>query len=116
VEVESGDARVHDYAVEARACLVTLAVLMVLTIVTVGVSYLELPPAPAITLGLAVASLKAALVAAVFMHLSGERALVYWTLVLTAVLVLVLFALIIWADGDRLFGTMFETAFGEGLR
>ena len=30
------------------------------------------------------------------MHLKGERALVYWTLVLTAVLVVVLFSLLLW--------------------
>jgi cytochrome c oxidase subunit IV len=102
------------YQAETRAYLTTLGALLVLTVVTVGVAYLELPPAPAVMLGLAVALLKAALVAAVFMHLRGEQAWVYWTLVLTAVVVAVLFSLTLWADADRLFGTGFGDAFAEG--
>ena len=104
------------YQAETRAYLTTLVALLALTAVTVGLSYVPLPTAPTVILALAVASLKAALVAAVFMHLKGERALVYWTLVLTAVLVVVLFALLFGADADRLFGTGFGNAFSEGPR
>jgi len=104
------------YQAETRAYLTTLGALLVLTVVTVGLSYVELPTVPTVILALAVASLKAALVAAVFMHLKGERALVYWTLVLTAVLVVVLFVLLLGADADRLFGTGFGDAFSEAPR
>ncbi len=104
------------YAAEVRTYLSTLAALLALTVVTVGLSYVQLPTAPTVLLALAVATLKAALVAAVFMHLKGERAIVYWTLVLTAVLVVVLFALLFGADADRLFGTGFGDAFSEGPR
>jgi caa(3)-type oxidase subunit IV len=102
------------YPSEVRACLTTFAALLVLTMVTVALSYVRLPMAPTVALALAVASLKAALVAAVFMHLKGERAFVHWTLGLTAVLVVVLFALLLWADADRLFGTGFGDAFAMG--
>lgn len=56
---------------------------MVLTVVTVLVSYVHLSPAPAIALGLAIATVKASLVAAFFMHLKGERVLIYGLLAAT---------------------------------
>ena len=59
--------------------------LMVLTIVTVGVSYLHLPVAMAILVALVVATIKGSLVALFFMHLKGERKLVYYVLALTAI-------------------------------
>ena len=86
--------------------------LLVLTLVTVGVSYLSLPFTPTVLVALAIASVKAALVAMFFMHLKGERPMVYWPLGLTAVLVVGLFASILWSEGDHLFGTRFEDAFG----
>ena len=46
--------------------------LLVLTVVTVGVSYLGLPPTLSIIVAMAVASLKAFLVAAWFMHLAHD--------------------------------------------
>ena len=60
--------------------------LLVLTVVTVGVSYLHLPTAPAVAIGLSIAVVKAALVAMYFMHLKGEKPMVYWPLGLTAFL------------------------------
>jgi cytochrome c oxidase subunit 4 len=59
--------------------------LMVLTVVTVGVSYLHLPVGLAILVALIVAIIKGSLVALFFMHLSHERKLIYYTLALTAV-------------------------------
>jgi cytochrome c oxidase subunit 4 len=46
--------------------------LLVLTVVTVGVSYLGLPPTLSIIVAMAVASVKAFLVAAWFMHLAHD--------------------------------------------
>lgn len=57
--------------------------LLVLTVVTVLVSYWHLPPVAAIGLGLAIATLKAGLVVAFFMHLKGERTLIWVFLGLT---------------------------------
>jgi cytochrome c oxidase subunit IV len=59
--------------------------LCTLTIITVGISYLHLPTAAAIALGLTVATIKGSLVAAVFMHLISERKLIYSVLVITVV-------------------------------
>jgi len=47
--------------------------LLVLTVVTVLVSYAELPPAQSIPAAVAVASVKATLVAAWFMHLKYDK-------------------------------------------
>ena len=47
--------------------------LLVLTLVTVGVSYLDLPEVETVVVALAIATAKASLVAMFFMHLKGER-------------------------------------------
>ena len=69
------------------------ATLLFLTVVTVLVSYWHLPPAPAIAIGLAIATFKASLVAAFFMHLKWERPLIDGLLGLTVFFMAVLFAL-----------------------
>lgn len=48
------------------------ATLLVLTVVTVGVSYLGLPSTPSLMVAMGVASFKAFLVAAYFMHLAHD--------------------------------------------
>jgi cytochrome c oxidase subunit IV len=68
---------------ETRRYLIVLGCLAVLTIVTVAISKLDLPGWQAITLGLAVATIKASLVAAFFMHLISERKLIFAVLVFT---------------------------------
>lgn len=60
--------------------------LLVLTAVTVAISYIHLPFTYAVILALVVASTKASLVALYFMHLISEKTAIYLTLVLTAVL------------------------------
>jgi cytochrome c oxidase subunit 4 len=69
---------------EIRRYLMIFGMLAVLTIVTVAIAGLDLPNWQAIALGLAVATVKATLVAAFFMHLVSERKLIYAVLVLTA--------------------------------
>lgn len=73
--------------------LVIFGILMILTVVTVGVSYWHLPPAMGILLGLMIATLKAGLVAAFFMHLKGERAIIYGCLGVTVFFMAILFLL-----------------------
>jgi caa(3)-type oxidase subunit IV len=63
---------------------------------------------------LAIAAGKAALVAAFFMHLRGERAMIHWTLGLSAFLFLALIAFLLWTEADHLFGTRFTGAFDGG--
>ena len=49
--------------------MMVFGALMVLTIITVGVSYVHLPVAAAVTVALIVATIKGSLVALYFMHL-----------------------------------------------
>jgi caa(3)-type oxidase subunit IV len=57
--------------------LAVFAALLVLTLVTVVISRLGLPRREAIPLGLLIAFVKAGLIVAIFMHLRGERKIVY---------------------------------------
>jgi len=76
-----------------KAYIAVFAALMVLTVVTVTVSKLHLPITMAVFVGLVIATFKASLVAAFFMHLKGERFLIYGLLCLTMVFTGLLFLL-----------------------
>lgn len=67
--------------------------LLVLTVITVLISYWHLPKVPAILVGLMIATVKASLVAAFFMHLKGERLIIYGLLGVTLFFTGVLFLL-----------------------
>jgi cytochrome c oxidase subunit 4 len=67
-----------------RIYLMVFAALGVLTIVTVAISYLDLPTSYAITIAVIVASVKASLVGAYFMHLVSEEKVIYYLLLLCA--------------------------------
>ena len=95
----------EDIKAHVRTYMMVFGALMVLTIVTVAVSYLDLSTGPAVVLALAIATFKASLVAAVFMHLKGERPFVWWSLYLTAFFFVLLFALPMWTEGDHIIGT-----------
>src|SRR5215216_2231506 len=94
----------HDIKAHVRIYLMVFGALMVLTLVTVGVSYLHIPRAPAVAVALTIASVKALLVATFFMHLKGERRIIYWSLYLTAVFFVLVFALPMWTEGDHIVG------------
>ena len=70
----------HEHAHEAhdhsKVYLAVFGSLMVLTVVTFAVSRLDMPRAAAIAVGMAIATVKASLVAAYFMHLVSERTIV----------------------------------------
>ncbi len=76
-----------------RIYITVFVALMALTIITVAVSYLDLPPAMAITVALFVATIKGSLVACYFMHLISEKKLIYFVLVITVVKFIALLAL-----------------------
>jgi cytochrome c oxidase subunit 4 len=76
-----------------RVYITVFVALMVLTIITVAVSYLHLPMAGAVTVALLVATVKGSLVACYFMHLISEKKLIYAVLVLTVVFFAALLAL-----------------------
>jgi cytochrome c oxidase subunit 4 len=58
--------------------------LLCLTAITVGVSYLKLNRPLAITVALIIATVKAGLVAGIFMHLISEKKVIFAVLILTA--------------------------------
>jgi cytochrome c oxidase subunit 4 len=106
----------HDISVEVRRYLAVFGALLVLTMTTVAVSYLRLAEAETVVVAITIAAVKAGLVAAFFMHLRSERAMVYWPLGLTAVLFVALIAFILWTEADHLLGTRFTGAFTGVLR
>jgi cytochrome c oxidase subunit 4 len=74
--------------------------LMVLTIVTVAISYLHLSVPVAVTVALLVATVKGSLVACYFMHLLSEKKLIYAVLALTAAFFVALLALPIFTHSN----------------
>jgi len=85
----------------ARIYWVIGLALMVLTIVTVLVSYLDLGFAGNVALALFIASFKVSLVAGIFMHLISEKQLIYWILLMTVGFFAVLMSLpVITATGN----------------
>ncbi|HET9361400.1 MAG TPA: cytochrome C oxidase subunit IV family protein [Vicinamibacterales bacterium] len=101
----------HDVAVQVRKYLIVFAALLALTVITVGVSYLQLPRVETVTLALVIATAKASLVAMFFMHLKGERPMVMWPLSLTAFLFVAMLGFLLMSEADHLFGTKFGDAF-----
>ena len=97
----------NDVAVQVKTYLMVFGALLVLTVVTVAVSYVHLPTTPAVALGLTIAVAKAALVAMFFMHLNHERRLIYVALILTVVLFAALIGLTLWSETDHVPGTRF---------
>jgi cytochrome c oxidase subunit IV len=87
----------HDHAADidrhVRIYITVFVALMVLTVVTVAVSYLDLPVGTAVTLALIVATIKGSLVACYFMHLISEKKLIYAVLILTLAFFIPLLAL-----------------------
>jgi cytochrome c oxidase subunit IV len=74
----------EEFKKHLRSYYVVFVALLCLTAITVGVSYLRLNRPLAITLALIIASIKAGLVAAVFMHLISEKKVIFAVLALTA--------------------------------
>ena len=101
-----------EHPVPVRGYLAVFATLLVLTVVTVGVASLNLSEGTTVLVAVSIATIKATLVAMFFMHLKGEKPMVFWPLGLTAVLFVALFAFLLWTEGDHLFGTKFSDAFG----
>ena len=83
-----------------RVYITVFVALMVLTVVTVAVSYVHLPVPQAVGVALLVATIKGSLVACYFMHLISEKKLILAVLVLTAVFFVVLLALPVLTHSD----------------
>ena len=94
-------AETHDVSKQVRSYLGVFASLLVLTIVTVGVAQLQLATTERVVVALVVASIKATLVAGIFMHLFSQRSRhISATLVFTATFFLALIILTIVAQGN----------------
>jgi caa(3)-type oxidase subunit IV len=91
----------HNVAKHVRKYLFIGALLVTFTAITVWLSYVDFGSRKAnITVAMLVATFKAGLVAAIFMHLSNEKQLIYRILIFTAFFVLGLFFLtyLAWYD------------------
>ena len=73
-----------------KTYVIVFVALAFLTIVTVAISYLDLGVGASVALALVVASVKGALVASYFMHLIDEKVTIYWTLIVTVAMFLIL--------------------------
>jgi cytochrome c oxidase subunit 4 len=89
----TGDHHAVDIDKHVRVYITVFVALMVLTIITVAVSYLHLSVPLAVAVALFVAIIKGSLVAAYFMHLVSEKKLIYAVMLLTIVFFAVLMAL-----------------------
>ncbi|MBT3478484.1 MAG: cytochrome C oxidase subunit IV family protein [Candidatus Marinimicrobia bacterium] len=76
-----------------KTYVIVFVALAFFTVVTVAISYLDLGVGASVVLALGVASVKGALVASYFMHLIDEKITIYWTLLITAAMFLILMLL-----------------------
>ncbi len=81
---ESEAERVREHV---KVYIMVFSALAVLTVVTVAISYLDLTTRYSIGLAIAVATVKASLVAGYFMHLISEEKVILWLLLLCAAFV-----------------------------
>lgn len=91
----------HNVSKHIRAYLMVGGTLIVFTAITVFLSYVNFGTMKAnVAVAMLVATFKAGLVAAIFMHLSNEKKLIYRILIFTAFFVLGLFFLtyLAWYD------------------
>lgn len=91
----------EDVKKHIRVYVTVFGALAVLTVVTVGVAYLDLPIWPALIVALFIASIKGGLVAGYFMHLVSEKKVIYWVLVVTVAFLVFMFILFISAHHDQ---------------
>ncbi|MFT5387531.1 MAG: caa(3)-type oxidase subunit IV [Candidatus Omnitrophota bacterium] len=82
--------------------------LLALTVVTVAVSYLEVPVWGAVVIALIVATIKSSTVAAFFMHLLHEKKTILWILASTMLCMITMIVLII-ASQYSLFDGLYYT-------
>jgi caa(3)-type oxidase subunit IV len=97
----------HHIKKDVRRYLFVLSALLIGTLLTVWASYIDFgSPKDNIVVAMLIASVKAGLVAAFFMHLAHERTMIYRMLVFTVVFALGLFLLTAAAWHDPITGTV----------
>lgn len=86
-----------------RKYMIIGTLLIVFTGLTVGLSYVELPTHGLnILVGMILATIKASMVALIFMHLNHEKSVIYKVLAFTAVFAFVLFVLFYFSNVEGL--------------
>ena len=95
------DTHHEDVQSHVKTYIKVFVALAVGTLVTVWASDIHLGIILGIIVALLIATVKGSLVAAFFMHLSAERKMIYWVLVLTATFVVVMIGLIMFSRGDQ---------------
>jgi caa(3)-type oxidase subunit IV len=101
---------VEEIQKSVKTYMKVLVSLGVLTVITVGLSMVEMPThGQNILIGMILASFKAALVALIFMHLNHERSVIYKLLIFTGVFAVVLFVLFHMAHTDPLVDPYFDS-------
>ena len=97
----AGDDHDHDIAAHVRTYLIIFGALLVGTILTVAMYYVDFSSmALTVAVALFIASIKAFLVAGYFMHLMSEKKMIYSMLAVTMVFFFALGALTIWSSRD----------------
>src|SRR5205085_5712860 len=82
----------HNVQKHVRGYLMVGAILLTFTAITVALSYVNFGTQKAnIAVAMLVATIKAGLVAAIFMHLAAEKRLIYRVLIFTGLFVFALF-------------------------
>ncbi|RFC45549.1 MAG: cytochrome c oxidase subunit 4 [Verrucomicrobia bacterium] len=112
-----GDHAAADQAAEAAHIAAHLGAyvkvgvgLLVLTGITVGLSYVDFGSRSMnIIVGMIVATIKASMVAAIFMHLKGEKMTIWRFLIMTCIFAMGLFFLTFLAHSDPIMGTSYST-------
>jgi caa(3)-type oxidase subunit IV len=103
----------HDVSKHLRGYWIVGGILFVFTIITVALAYVDfdkmLPGSGwNMIIGMAVATFKASLVAAIFMHLKGERITIWRFLIFTMIFALGMFLLTWLHESDPVMGTEFN--------
>jgi len=89
----------------AKKYYLVFIALMILSLATVGASYINFGVAIGIAIALTIATVKSSLVASFFMHLVDEKKLVYYILICTAGFFIAMMFLFIAAYYDPINGT-----------
>lgn len=83
-----------------RVYIGVFVALLVLTLITVGISYIHFGHAGNIVIALIIAVIKAGLVAGYFMHLNSEKRAIYRVLIFTVFFFAGLMFLTLWSMSD----------------
>ncbi len=102
----------HDVSKHIKGYLIIGALLLVFTGITVALAYVDFGSHSAnVVVAMIVATFKAGLVAAIFMHLKGEKWTIWKFLLFTVFFCAGLFFLTLFHNADPIFGTSHATPY-----